>query len=993
MSPALKIKLAFGMILIILAVQVGLNLGQSLYQRTAAEDPVGQSLLELREMEHTLYRVMLADAGDLLAPDQAGVNRNKTEPRHKEIREKLDSFAGERGGDKHYTHLKNRYNTYLERQKSGWNTAPEEGGGRTNAARSLLNSHGADLAESLARFSEARTEELAVRPVKLPWLDWKISLGAGGFSFVLALLLFVWAGRASAADSQASASVTSPVASAQNSSATPPVKDTPVVAPAPVAQNGLNAEAIRIRAALENTSTNIMIADNQGTIVYMNRTMKETMRRNEAALKREMPAFSAERIVGSNYDAYHKNPAHQRNLLAGIREAHKATINPAGLTFELTSSPILDVGGERLGTVVEWEDVTESRAAEERNTRIRVALENTSTNIMIADNDSNIVYMNRSMLETMRRSETALRKDLPEFSADRLLGSSFDLYHKNPAVQRRITENLAETYTAEITPGGRVFRLISNQVVSAGGERLGTIVEWSDLTEERAAETRRQNIAAENLRTRVALDNVTTNVMISDPERNIVYMNEAIKNMFRIAEADIRRQFPQFSVDGLIGMNMDIFHKNPDLQKRILATINNTHRANIDIGVRKFNLLANPVIDGSGERLGSVVEWSDITAEKEVESEIEEIVANAQEGKLDRRLETQGKEGFFAALSQGINNLLGINEKVIADMIEILERLSAGDLSRKMDEGYKGSFARMTNSTNATIDQLSRTLLSVRDNSRGVSGASDQVNSTAQSLSQAASQQASSVEEISSSIEEMSATIDQNAGNARETEQIAGQAAGEAARGGKAVLETVDAMKSIAGKIGIIEDIAYQTNLLALNAAIEAARAGEHGKGFAVVASEVRKLAERSKLAAGEIGVLATDSVAIAEKAGELIGQIVPAINKTAELVQEIAASSQEQKTNVGQIGSAMGQLDSGTQQNASGAEELAATAEELNSQATQLSEMTQFFKFSEEFQGSMPETRGGEGLERPVRVRTRVSEPLPQDTDLDNPGPDFIKF
>ncbi len=177
---------------------------------------------------------------------------------------------------------------------------------------------------------------------------------------------------------------------------------------------------------------------------------------------------------------------------------------------------------------------------------------------------------------------------------------------------------------------------------------------------------------------------------------------------------------------------------------------------------------------------------------------------------------------------------------------------------------------------------------------------------------------------------------------------MASKSAKEAAEGGEAVNKTVDDMKSIAGKIGIIDDIAYQTNLLALNAAIEAARAGDHGKGFAVVAAEVRKLAERSQVAAQEIGALASSSVKQAERAGALLTEMVPSIRKTSDLVQEIASASQEQTSGVGQINAAMGQLNQATQQNASASEELAATAEELGSQAEQLQQTMTFFQLDD---------------------------------------------
>ncbi len=273
-----------------------------------------------------------------------------------------------------------------------------------------------------------------------------------------------------------------------------------------------------------------------------------------------------------------------------------------------------------------------------------------------------------------------------------------------------------------------------------------------------------------------------------------------------------------------------------------------------------------------------------------------------------------------------------------------LERVSRGDLREEVEVKGEDEVAKLLLAVNGMADKLGGIISEVRSGADALAGASAQVSATAQALSHGTGEQAASVEETTSSLEEMSASIAQNAESSRQTEAMAADGARNAEESGKAVAETVRAMKSIAEKISIIEEIAYQTNLLALNAAIEAARAGEHGKGFAVVATEVRKLAERSQKAAKEIGGLAGSSVQVAERSGHLIAELVPVIRKTADLVQEVAAASAEQSAGVTQVSKAMGRVDQVTQRNATAAEELSSTAEEMASQAEALQQMIGFF-------------------------------------------------
>ncbi|SMC18133.1 methyl-accepting chemotaxis protein [Andreprevotia lacus DSM 23236] len=312
---------------------------------------------------------------------------------------------------------------------------------------------------------------------------------------------------------------------------------------------------------------------------------------------------------------------------------------------------------------------------------------------------------------------------------------------------------------------------------------------------------------------------------------------------------------------------------------------------------------------------------------------------------------TMAAIGIAIVLSVGMGMLLArvVTRQVGGEpdeAVNILQRVADGDLTVNVNV-RDGDTSSMLFSIKVMITKLTEIISDVSSSASSLASASEEISASAQALSQNASEQAANVEETSAAVEEITSTVSQNSENARITDGMASKSSSDAVEGGDAVKQTVSAMRQIAGKIGIIDDIAYQTNLLALNAAIEAARAGEHGKGFAVVAAEVRKLAERSQVAAQEIGTVASDSVTLAERAGTLLDQMVPSIRKTADLVQEISAASREQTSGLDQINTAVSQLAQTTQMNASASEELSSTSEEMSAQAIQLQEMIRFFKVS----------------------------------------------
>lgn len=312
----------------------------------------------------------------------------------------------------------------------------------------------------------------------------------------------------------------------------------------------------------------------------------------------------------------------------------------------------------------------------------------------------------------------------------------------------------------------------------------------------------------------------------------------------------------------------------------------------------------------------------------------------------------QIQTAILGAIAIGVLVFVFINSRVTKSItgalnkgVHFATKVSEGDLRTDININQKDEIGLLANALNVMVEKLREIVTSINTGANNVASASQQISSTTQQLSQGASEQASSTEEVSSSMEEMASNIQQNTDNAQQTEKIAIKAADGITQVSGAAQESLSSIKQIAEKITIVNDIAFQTNILALNAAVEAARAGEHGKGFAVVAAEVRKLAERSKIAADEINELSGKSLKVTEDAGGLMGEIIPEIERTAKLVQEISAASLEQNTGSNQINSAIQQLSQVTQQNAAASEEMATSSEELASQADQLSHVVSFFK------------------------------------------------
>lgn len=451
-----------------------------------------------------------------------------------------------------------------------------------------------------------------------------------------------------------------------------------------------------------------------------------------------------------------------------------------------------------------------------------------------------------------------------------------------------------------------------------------------------------------------ALDGVESNVMLADNDGVIIYINGSAEKLFREAESDIQQSIPGFNARDVLGENIMEILK--DTNHRLSS--NSTYRSDIKMGSRAMHVIASPVISETGERLGTFVECLDRTSEVAVEKELQSLVEDALAGDLSQRIDLADKTGFTETLANSMNQLVAMSEQILDDTIDVLGRMSRGDLTQKIEREYKGSFNRLKQDVNSTIDILTEVVGSIQQSSALVATGSEEISQGNSDLSQRTEMQASSLEETSSSMKFMTDTVQNNAKNAQKADELVQEAKHKAEEGGEVVNRAVLAMNEINGAssriadiIGVIDDLAFQTNLLALNASVEAARAGEQGRGFAVVASEVRSLAGRSATAAKEIKELIEDSVSKVEEGSQLVDasgktleQIICSVQEVTSVVGSIASDSNEQAHGIEEVNKAITHMDDMTQQNAALVEQAAAASKSMGDQAAGLEQQMAFF-------------------------------------------------
>ncbi len=490
-----------------------------------------------------------------------------------------------------------------------------------------------------------------------------------------------------------------------------------------------------------------------------------------------------------------------------------------------------------------------------------------------------------------------------------------------------------------------------NPIPDARGKLIKVVEFASDVTEEK-----------QKALVKYATDTSTSNVLMCDRNLVITYINAAAQARLKHLEGEVRKVFPSFNAEKIVGVCIDQFHQVPDKQRRLLADPKNLpHRAEIKLGPLTLALTVSAIMTDRGEYLGNTLEWADITSQKKAQVEVDRLITAAAEGQLNERIDAAGFEGFFKDLSEGVNKMLDAVVTPLHEAQQVLTSLADNNLTKSMSGSYQGEFEQMKTSLNQALGNLAATVGAVREAVEAVSNGAEEITKGNEDLAQRTSEQAGSLEETSASMEEMTSTVKQNADNAKQANQLAIAARETADKGGAVTIRAVEAMgeinqssKKIADIITVIDEIAFQTNLLALNAAVEAARAGEHGRGFAVVAAEVRNLAQRSATAAKEIKGLINESIQRVNDGSELVNQsgktleeIVASVKRVTDIIAEITAASQEQASGIDQVNKAIMQMDETTQQNAALVEETTSASQSMKEQAKELMRQVAVFKVS----------------------------------------------
>ncbi len=700
--------------------------------------------------------------------------------------------------------------------------------------------------------------------------------------------------------------------------------------------------AAQLRRLADVASNALLLVDRDFKITYMNESSKALINKNREHFPARVRDMDPDSLIGNSADIFHKNPSHQRRLLADpSRLPHRADVRMGPLTFALCVSATFDANGACNGYVFEWSDVTELRELT-ANAKGQIEAISKAQAVIEFTLDGHVLTANENFSKVMGYNLTEIKGQHHSMFVDPA--------HRGTPEYRMFWEKLGRgEYDAgqykRIRKGGQEVWLQAsyNPILNEKGKAIKVVKYATDITE--------QKLANANFEGQIGSINREQAVIEFGIDGKVLTANANFLKTMGYALEEIRGQHHSMFVDAA-------FRQSPDYRafwdRLERGQYNAGQFKRIAKGGREVWMQAsyNPVLDLNGKPWKVVKYATDITAQKLAELQLQlavqqthEVIEAAQSNDLTRRIPLEGKTGEIGNLCDGVNGLL---------------------------------------------DAMTGIVSSILVSSSTIASASSEIAAGANDLSQRTEQQASNLEETAASMEEMASTVKQNADNAQQANQLAISARTTATEGGNVVGQAVEAMarieqssSKISEIIGVIDEIAFQTNLLALNAAVEAARAGDAGKGFAVVASEVRSLAQRTSVAAKDIkglivesGRQVKDGVKLVDNAGGSLSEIVKSINHVADIVAEIAAASKEQSTGVEEINKAVVQMDQMTQQNAALVEESAAASRTLQEEAQTMYDRMSAFSVDDGVRPDVKTAPARNGAQKVQGKRAAVSSP-----------------